>query len=123
MAPSSRGPMWAVARAKPPAPARKPNSGIPVNNDAKRKNATPKMMPGRKTAMMAFESVTAFRPPTNPAMSGPKMGIQNKRIDKMNIQAMAAAMLPLFAGTRPVSHATGTVFTRGRGPEAAKIEK
>ncbi len=97
MAATSIGPTWARVSVTPPAPASAPINGTPVKTEASRNVATPRMMAGKNTASSAFPSEPAFRPPTNPATSGPATGSQNSRIDNTNIQIIALTTLPCFA--------------------------
>src|SRR5689334_1528727 len=85
------------------------NIARPVRNEAKRKRTTPKTSPGRITATIAFPTLPAFRPPTNPAISGPKIGSQNNRTESTNIQRIALPTLPRCSAMQSVSHAEGRV--------------
>jgi len=96
MAPINRGPIWAIERMNPPAPAIAPNKGIPVRLEAKRKRIIAKKIPGRKTAMIAGPIPPAFLPPTIPAMSGPMTGNQKSSTEMMNIHTIALPMLLFF---------------------------
>src|SRR6185312_6919138 len=104
IAPIISGKKWADANTKPPAPARKPSSGSPSSTDAKKKRTIPSTIPGSRTASTALPTLPAFRPPTNPAISGPTIGSQNRRMERMNIHAIALPMLPDRSAISQVSH-------------------
>jgi len=97
MAPIKRGPIWAIERMKPPAPAIAPNKGIPVRLEARRKRIIAKKIPGRKTAIIAGPIPPAFLPPTIPAISGPMTGNQKSSTEMMNIHTIALPILPFFS--------------------------
>jgi hypothetical protein len=97
MAPIKRGPIWAIERMNPPAPAIAPNKGIPVKLEARRKRMIAKKIPGRKTAIIADPTPPAFLPPTIPAMSGPMTGNQKSSTEIMNIHTIALPMLPFLS--------------------------
>ena len=92
------------ATAKAPMPISAPKNGTPVSIVAPKNRSTAATIAGMNTAMIAPPTVPAFRPPTKPATSGPRTGIQKSRSDKIDIQATALAILPRricfqFSGT------------------------
>ncbi len=78
IAPRRSGPTFETTSTNLPEPAINPINGAPVKGVANVISKTAIIMAGTKPAIIALPRPPDFLPPTNPAISGPMKGSQNR---------------------------------------------
>jgi hypothetical protein len=78
------------------APVIRPINGNPERTPVNEDTNIPNIIAGKIAANIALPTPPDFLPPTSPAMSGPRSGSQNSKIEMKNIHRNPLIILPLL---------------------------
>lgn len=103
-APISNGPICVIANTTTLAPATRPISGKPERTPVNEDTSSPNIIAGKIAASMALPTPPDFFPPTSPAISGPRIGSQNSKMEIKNIHINPLIVLPLLLINPPMTY-------------------